>query len=742
MKYLKSKDSLYILGMLGCVVFIFAPYLLKWPTKLIFPDSNLGTDFTREVLPLAKYIVEIYQDTGIIPLWRTYHLGGVPIVGHPVAPIFYPLNWLVLILPIPLALNLTIVLHLWWAGFGTYLCLRYSYNTSCRAAMLGGIIFALSPRWIAYSAGGHWSMIAAVAWWPWAWFGFSKYLESGKSYWILIFGLALSCQALTDLRMLALSILVIGLITCGYLIKTKLFGFRTTLLIWFYGLLILFGIAAVQVLPFLELLPYTNRLNMSISETSFGSLHPILLLSFLIPPNLEFPEFFIYPGIVSIILVLLVGTYKLTSREKLWIAVAIAALVLSLGIYTPIFKFLYHYLPGFRLLRVPARWWMYVLFAIALLAAWGFDKWVNQQTKQKRTVLFILLVGGLFYLVAVIISIIDGDLFPFNVHTTFFVFVLAGIIFLSAVPVRWRFGLVLGLILVDMFFTSQKLIRPVSESFLTQSDEYLLLINQSANKGTRVFSPYGDVDTMALVNNSLRAVDGYDSFQDDAYENFVNQAIGCDYTGYSVTVPAIQSSPLALSKCSNIIINTKLLELLNVEYIVLPSPIINKAIELMLVDQEHWVYYLQPRFERAFGVSKWIVVEPESCLSELELINPLQVAIVESPSNFESNGHKPEIISNYEYVNGEIFVVRMQSPGLLIRSESWAPGWKVSVNGHEGEVQRVDCTLQGVWLDSGEHEVKFEYSPQSYLYGKWISGFTFIVYLLLTLRVIIFKRRT
>ncbi len=34
---------------------------------------------------------------------------------------------------------------------------------------------------------------------------------------------------------------------------------------------------------------------------------------------------------------------------------------------------------------------------------------------------------------------------------------------------------------------------------------------------------------------------------------------------------------------------------------------------------------------------------------------------------------------------------------------------------------RVDCTLQGVWLNAGEHNVRFEYLPQGYAIGRWIA---------------------
>jgi uncharacterized membrane protein YfhO len=74
-----------------------------------------------------------------------------------------------------------------------------------------------------------------------------------------------------------------------------------------------------------------------------------------------------------------------------------------------------------------------------------------------------------------------------------------------------------------------------------------------------------------------------------------------------------------------------------------------------------------------------------------------------------------------------VFAVEvLDAPALLIRSESWAPGWHASVDGQDKEVLRVDCALQGVWLEPGEHTVVFRYQPFGYPLGAWVSAGTLL----------------
>jgi Bacterial membrane protein YfhO len=72
---------------------------------------------------------------------------------------------------------------------------------------------------------------------------------------------------------------------------------------------------------------------------------------------------------------------------------------------------------------------------------------------------------------------------------------------------------------------------------------------------------------------------------------------------------------------------------------------------------------------------------------------------------------------------------KTDSPGLLVVSEQYYPGWRAYVDGKETHVYAVDGILRGVFLSKGRHTVIFEYKPISFLIGLVVS----IVSLLMTI---------
>jgi hypothetical protein len=61
-------------------------------------------------------------------------------------------------------------------------------------------------------------------------------------------------------------------------------------------------------------------------------------------------------------------------------------------------------------------------------------------------------------------------------------------------------------------------------------------------------------------------------------------------------------------------------------------------------------------------------------------------------------------------------------PRFVVVSETWAPGWAAEVDGHGGEVVRVDGALLGVALAGTQRQVTLRYVEPSLLPGALISG--------------------
>src|SRR5579863_5350243 len=62
---------------------------------------------------------------GHLTLWNPYYLCGAPFLGNFESGLLYPPNLIYLILPLGLAINTGIILHVFFAGFFTYLWANY-----------------------------------------------------------------------------------------------------------------------------------------------------------------------------------------------------------------------------------------------------------------------------------------------------------------------------------------------------------------------------------------------------------------------------------------------------------------------------------------------------------------------------------------------------------------------------------------------------------------------------------------
>ena len=60
-------------------------------------------------------------------------------------------------------------------------------------------------------------------------------------------------------------------------------------------------------------------------------------------------------------------------------------------------------------------------------------------------------------------------------------------------------------------------------------------------------------------------------------------------------------------------------------------------------------------------------------------------------------------------------------PGELVLSDTWYPGWQVSVNGRPATVDEVDYLLRGVAVPAGTDHIVFTYDPASFRHGWELS---------------------
>lgn len=731
--HFQRSDVLHVLLLLLLTAVLLRDYFLSWPTPLIYSNSTLGTDLVRELLPLANYIKQTVQQSGVLPLWRPYLLSGAPLVGHPVAPINYPTYWLVLLLPIPLALNIHVLLHLAWGTLGMYAFLRRASRLSPSAAFAGALIFGQAPRLFAHLGGGHVPMITALSWLPWAWLGFHEFWRQRRLRWAFLLGVSLAAMAINDGKYLFICAYSLGFCTLWFLKQPRRASLIAAAKLWLIAILITTGLAAASIFPTLSLIPTSERSIITWTDDPAEGIPPAMLFGVLLPTTLKLPEWTFFLGSVAVAC-LGVGLLSGWQRRQLyWVLGGLLAMIFTAGPTTPIAGWTFRFLPGGSFFRGTERWWLITLFALAVLAADGFQRWLDRTAPIDNKLRLGLLILAAFYGVSIVLNFAFPALLPFNAFPTA-IFALAALIVLLF-P-RWfkrkyAIPLLLALLWVDLSVANAQFIRPepISTTYTTDSlMENAQLHLAQAPTTERVYAPYGYTDDAAMQNAGLYTADGYDSFGLRDYFAYLRIADQCDNHDFVAGAPPTRASAQAVLDCPSFVPRFDLLATLNIRFVFLRGEIVMPDHAPIASEGDKRLYELDAPLGRAFGIAHVKRVAADQCLDQLPTIDARTTALVESPLPAESFT-APRILKVQPDVNRETFEVQADTAGLLIRSEAWEPHWQVWIDDQPASLERVNCALQGVWLPAGEHRVKFEYVPTPFWIGVWVSLVTVVVLL-------------
>ena len=131
------------------------------------------------------------------------------------------------------------------------------------------------------------------------------------------------------------------------------------------------GFAAYQALPFISYLPYQSRQTMTLADANYLALPAVGLMNTLFPIAQKFPEWEVYAGLLPLILSPLALLHPARREKWWWFGMFLFAVLFSLGSVTPLYTIMFKFVPGFSLLRVPARMWYVAAIALVMLATLG-----------------------------------------------------------------------------------------------------------------------------------------------------------------------------------------------------------------------------------------------------------------------------------------------------------------------------------------------------------------------------------
>lgn len=353
--------------------------------------------YYRDILnfhyPMHRFMISSYA-RGEFPLWNPSTYLGQPMLANPNYLAFYPTNLFHLFLPFNYAFKLHFVIHVIFAGIGLYF-LQRRLNLPWAASLCGALAYEFSGAVLSFL--NLYNIVPAVALLPWMAWAFVGALQSHPLRRSLGFGALLALQLVSPEPLVFVS--EIGLLAalsfyCVLESSHKIRMLRRVFVVGTAGGLFALGLAAVQILPTLELFPRTGRGSaMNWAEASVRSMHRLDFLNLAIP-NL-FGNYYtlnyvtswgesIHQGRESYLVSFFLGTITLmlaalsffSRRRKLGLTVSCLALVsaaLSLGQYNPLCHWLYDHFALFRLGRYPSKYFLLAALSVSIMASLGFE---------------------------------------------------------------------------------------------------------------------------------------------------------------------------------------------------------------------------------------------------------------------------------------------------------------------------------------------------------------------------------
>lgn len=682
--------------------------------------------------------------SGHLPLWNPWLGMGAPLFANYQSALLYPPNWLLLATDVAWGQTLLVLLHLMWAGFGMALLAR-SLGLGKFAQAISGIAYAMSGYLVARS--GFLSINATAAWLPWILYaaeglvrsaGTSSVASSGllrSLRWraAALLGLVLGLQWLAGHAQVAWYTLILLVVWVIFRARSNSVPIRSAVLMLAVAGALGFAIAAVQLIPTLEYASISNRA---------GDLDPEFALTYsfwpwralgLVAPDLfgnpgtadywgygNFWEDAIYVGVLPLLLAIGALASKGVGRIKWFLlGVATIAFLFGLGSNTPIFKFLFDYVPTFSAFQAPTRWNLWLVASFSILAGFGAEHWKVAYGK-KLYWLRLGTAGAIAILVmATLINLLDTEIEPTftrAIATAGFWLAASGILaLLRSDPGRkgWV-AAALSVVVLDLFLAGRGL-NPMLPAKLSSAPSAL---SQEIQGDHRLYMSE-ELEREIKFDVAFR----FDSFQP-----------GLDWV--IVRESGLPNTPLLdrLSSANNFD------PLLPARYVLwmnrleqVPSAQRERLLPTMDVGWQavHGTNGL-PRYEPILDPTRaWIVPSVEWVASPAEATRRatssttdlLFIAFLEGSARPEQGGAGVVTALSDKGPNIVELVVEAPEGGWLVLADSWFPGWVAELDGQATEIFPANGVMRSVWIPAGQHTVVFQYRPIALPIGLALTVF-------------------
>tara|TARA_Y100000310_G_C20698521_1_gene827478 strand:- start:2416 stop:4830 length:2415 start_codon:yes stop_codon:yes gene_type:complete len=787
------------------ILFLVIILILFWkvvlnPSSIIYsPNSDI-----IDIESVWNYVShENYQKRGNLALWNPDTLGGKPHIGF-YAPSFFNLAKLpFLFFPIDQLFGYLFIFYYFLAALFMYLFLKL-IGLDKFSSFIGALVYALSGRFIGYVYLGHSTIYATVVAVPLTLIFFELLIQRQKIIYAILTAGVVAFQfygAHTQYFFFNVFFLFAYFAYRFFILIIEKKNKRALKLVLYFFIIgiLTFLFSAQQLLPFLETTSYSSRSNIGYEYASNSSLPPWHLITLL------FSNFFgsilngtywghyhyfglsIYIGVLPLVLAAL-SFFKRNKYTHFFLGFAVFSLLYAFGKYFLVHPVFYSLIPGFDLFRAPERMLFFFNFSMAVLSGFGTNLLLKGDIKKIRKIVKVLviiaivsLVGiTIFYLlksvilslgkefliaryttsgvihvlkpldfyVSMLSSVYNGLLINFTIFSILLILVILFFILYAKNNINktyFKVGIVL-IILIDLFYFGLPYIDVKdSRDVFAKSEVVTFLERDKSIYRILDLTIEKAIPQHIAVRHGIQKVLGFDSIILSRYNEYIS------------TIGGKNPEPSSTITIKNILY-PKMVDLLNAKYILSEKNLEGKRYKLVYSNNKstylqqnfiprsfNYSIYLNKNFiPRSFIVHKSVIKKNYEVLEELKSqdFDPREYIILEEPfKNLPGNGSFKEAqITDYS-PNRIAVEVFLDTPGFLVLSEYWYPGWKAYDNGIEVKIYKANYIFRAVYLDEGRHKVDFVFEPKSLKIGFLITITTLLIVVLLLIAFWIYKKK-
>ncbi|MEE3196655.1 MAG: hypothetical protein VX260_06825 [Candidatus Neomarinimicrobiota bacterium] len=779
-KKFNRRNLTIILGLIILVLVLFYP--------IVFSGKTFGSPDSLNPRGASIILQEMNKLDNEFPLWQPWIFSGMPTADAFtfISSLYFPNYILNLFF---LSSNLTQLLHLLFAGIGSYLLLRF-IGLSCLSAFLGGSAFMITPFMITMIVFGHGSQMMTTAYIPWIMMFTMKLLRNPnlKNIGILAILMGFQLQR-AHVQIAYYTWMLIGvyvLITFILNIKDKKSKDKPLISLgaFTFSAILAIAIALVIYLPSLEYTPFSVRGSSGggadYNYATSWSFSPKELLTFFIPSalgfggqtywgDMPFTDYPNYMGIITLLLAIIGFVYKRDRFMWFLFTTSLLAIFISFGKNLAIiYDLFYNFFPFFNKFRVPAMILILVQFNTCIMAAIGMDHLISIN-KNKLPNWFWPSTGVLIFLLLILsfgesilkdlvssgftqprtqdprlvqaINSLRWDMWYKDAWALLFylstTMSLIWCFIFNKVSTRTFSMAILLLLVLDVIIVDNKIIQPKKESGRSSQ-----LLNNS------IVDRYFQHDQISKIlssdkNELFRVYPAGQLFGETRLRAFGIESIG----GYH---------PAKLNVYNNFLKNTNnastlaLMGMLNVKYFLTTQSINYPGlIEIKQARMKSGrgnipvsLYRLENYQKRAW-FARNIEVYPEIDFPwekiKSQSYDPQKVAFVsQNDISINTTFSMGEINSINNSLHKLEIETESDSTSFLIVSEVFYPlRWKATIDGEQIEYYKTNGVIRGLIIPKGRHKIVFNYDRSSFNKGVLISLSSFFI----TIGMIIFGYR-